>query len=210
MSKKVWAAAALAVALFMSVGCVTLQEQYKNRVENSADRPIYSAFYPSPFGEKSAYDVSVYDETIRVTRRFATVDMIGEAERRYLAVTGSGEKDPVLEIYLGVAAKRGSVVKAYKGILNQRLFAMPGVTDFWPEYRKMSKEDTAYLEFDGAGRLHSALIRRAAFSNGSLGIGVYSENFVLTGSLIRSIENRISNQEMEDAFLRVVRPSLQK
>lgn len=204
---KMWAAAALVAALFMSTGCVTLQEQYKNRVEKAVDRPIYSAFYPSPFGEKSAYDVSVYDETIRVTRRFATVDMIGEAERRYLAVTG-GEKDPVLDIFLGVAAKRGGVVKAYRGILSQRLFAMPGVTDFWPEYRKMSKEDTAYLEFDGAGRLHSALIRRAAFSNGSLGIGVYSENFVLTGSVIRSIENRISNREMEDAFLRVVQPSL--
>ena len=207
MNKKIWAAATLAAAVFMSTGCVTLQEQYESRVEKAADRPMYVAFYPSPFREKPPYDVSVYDETIRVTRRFATVDLLGEAESRYLAVTAS-EKDPVLEVYLGVAGKRGSVVKAYKGILNQRLFAIPGVTDFWPEYRKMSKEDTAYLEFDHAGKLRSALIRRAAFSNGSLGIGVYSENLVITGSVIRSIENRISNRELNDAFLRVIQPSL--
>lgn len=207
MNKKVWAAATLAAAVLMSTGCVTLQEQYESRVEKAADRPMYAAFYPSPFREKPPYDVSVYDEMIRVTRRFATVDLIGEAERRYLAVTG-GEKDPVLEVYLGVAGKRGSVVKAYKGILNQRLFSIPGVTDFWPEYRKMSKEDSAYLEFDHAGKLRSALIRRAAFSNGSLGIGVHSESFVLTGSIIRSIENRISNREMDEALLRIVRPSL--
>lgn len=204
MIKKFKLALVLLAALFAGAGCVTLQEQYKSRVEKASDRQMYSAFYPSPFGEKSEYDISVYDETIRVTRRFATVEMVGEAERRYQAI--ASDKDPVLDVYLGVAGKRGSIVKAYKGILNQRLFAMQGVIDFWPEYRKMSKEDNAYLEFDKNGKLKSALIRRAAFSSGSLGVGVHSENFVLTGGVIRSIENRISNREFEDAFLREVRP----
>lgn len=203
MKKKFGVMAALLVALFVTSGCVSVQERQQSRVEKAADRLMYSAFYPSPFDEKSGYDVTLHDETILVTRRFATVDFIGEAEQRYLAVTS--EKDPILETYLSVAKKRGSVVKAYKGILNQRLFAMPGVVQFRPEYRKMSKEDNAYVEFDRSGKLLSVFVRRAAFSNGSLGIGVYSEHAVLTGSIIRSIENRVSNREMEDAFLREVR-----
>lgn len=203
MEKKFAAMAVLLAALFVSSGCVSIQERQQSQAERAADRLMYSAFYPSPFGEKSGYDVTLYDETILVTRRFATVDFMGEAEQRYLAVTS--EKDPVLDTYLSVAKKRGSIVKAYKGILNQRLFAMPGVVQFRAEYRKMAKEDNAYLEFDRNGKLLSAYVRRAAFSNGSLGIGVYSEHAVLTGSIIRSIENRVSNREMEDAFLREVR-----
>lgn len=203
MKKRLGMVAVLVAALFMGSGCVNIQERQQSRVEKAADREMYSAFYPSPFGEKSGYDVFLYDENISITRRFATVDFMGEAEQRYLAMTS--EKDPVLDTYLGVAKKRGSVVKAYKGILNQRLFGMPGVVQFRPEYQKMSKEDNAYLEFDRSGKLLSAFVRRAAFSSGSLGIGVYSEHAILSGSIIRSVENRISNREMEDAFLREVR-----
>ena len=203
MKRKFGVMAVLLAALFVSSGCVSIQERQQSRVEQAADRLMYSAFYPSPFGEKSGYDVFLYDETISVSRRFATVDSLGEAEQRYLAETSA--KDPVLDTYMSVAKKRGSIVKAYKGILNQRLFGMPGVAQFRSEYRKMSKEDNAYLEFDQSGKLLSAFVRRAAFSNGSLGIGVFSEHAILTGSIIRSIENRVSNREMEDAFLREVR-----
>ena len=196
------AAAVVAVAV-MSAGCVTLQEQYAGRVEKASDRTLYTAFYPSPFGEKSGYDVAVYDDMVRITKRFATVDLMGEAEQRYLAETSGS--DPVLQSYLDVVGKRGGTVNAYKGILNQQLFSIPGVTDFWGQARKMSKEDAAYLEFDSAGKLRSALIRRGAFTNGSLGIGVHAESLVLSGGLVRSIENRISNRDLDNAFLRKVR-----
>lgn len=196
-------AAVMVAAALVSTGCVTLQEQYASRVEKANDRTLYAAFYPSPFGEKSGFDVAVYDDMVRVTKRFATVDLMGEAEQRYLAETSGG--DPVLQVYLDVAAKRGGSVNAYKGILNQQLFSIPGVTDFWGQARKMSKEDNAYLEFDAAGKLRSALIRRAAFTSGSLGLGVHAESLILSGAHVRSIENRISNRDLENAFLRKVR-----
>jgi hypothetical protein len=193
---------ALALAASAAGGCVTMEQQYQNRAERSTDRQLYSAFYPSPLPAKSGYETQVYDGNIRITQRMATVDFIGEAERKYLAEIEKA--DPVLDTYLSVAAKRGGKVKIYKGLLNQKFFATAGVLDFWPEYRKMSKEDQAYLEFDGNGRLRSGLIRRAAFSNGSLGIGVYREHFILVGGTVRSAENRVSNRDLEDAYLRDV------
>lgn len=191
---------ALGLALVMMAGCVTMEQQYKNRVERATDRQLYTAFYPSPFPEGSGLDTQVYDENIRITQRITTVDFAGEAERKYLAELEKA--DPVLETYLSVAAKRGGKVKVYKGILNQKLFAASGVTDFWPENKKMSKEDRAYLEFDTNGRLRTGLIRRAVFTNGSLGIGVYREHFILVSGTTRSIENRISNRDLDDTYLR--------
>lgn len=86
------------------------------------------------------------------------------------------------------------------------MFKLPGVTDFWkPRDLRLNTEDSAYLEFDTTGRMKSALIRRGILEKSGLGIFVQRENVILSGSFLRSIENRISNREMDDAFLRDVR-----
>lgn len=194
---------AIVCALAASItGCVTTEDLYKQRVASAVDSQLYSAFYPNGLPAGAGYDVQVYDGYLRITRRFATVDFIGEAETKYLQEMNN--QDPVLETYLDTAIRRGSQVKVYKGLVNPKLFATSGALDFWPDYRKMSKEDPAYIEFDKNGSMRSALIRRAAFSSGSLGIGVYREQLVLVGQSIRSIENRVSNRDLDDSFLKTI------
>lgn len=191
--------AVLSVAL---AGCVTTEELYKKRVSTAADVQLYNAFYPNGMPTITGYETEVYDDYLRITRRFGTVEFLGEAETRYLQEVAKA--DPVLDTYLHTATKRGSTVAVYKGLLNPKLFATSGTPDYWPHYRKMTKEDQAYIEFDKNGRMRSALIRRAAFSHGSLGIGIYREQLVLVGQSIRSVENRVSNHDLDTALLRTI------
>lgn len=88
----------LGLVASMMTGCVTMEQQYNNRVERSADRQLYSTFYPSPFPQGSGLEIQVYDDSIRITQRIATVDFAGEAERKYL--TERERTDLVRDTYL--------------------------------------------------------------------------------------------------------------
>ncbi len=188
------------VVMLGPFGIASAESTANTQTAGATTAPFLSAFAQTYFGKDTGLQSQLFDDYVRIYSRLGTVDMRGEAEQKYL--TKAAGDDPVLTQYLAAVKSRSGTVKTYKGLLNPKLFKFAGITEAWPGSSKMTGEDNPYLEFDQNGRLQSILMRRAVFTSGSLGIGVYREHIILDGALARSIENRVSNKDLEAAFLR--------
>lgn len=202
------------LVLAIALPALTASKWFPSRAEmndeaaaKATDQVMVKAFWPNPFGRERTssqeWETRIYEDLIQEqhTNYLYAQSMPAFYEKM---ASADSSKDEIAQKYIETAKARGNVVKLYKSPINTAITKLFGDPDDTPKViATVTSSDPALIEYTPEGRMVSALVRVAKAASNMATIQRHYFSRIYLDPAIRTIENRLSNRELEDQLLAV-------